>query len=173
MAIRSFKDKTPIIGENTYVDPAATIIGDVEIGSDCSLWPATVTRGDVHHIRIGNNTNIQDGSVLHVTHYGKYGKGSPLIIGNNVTVGHAVVLHACTIGDNSLIGMHSTVLDEVVVEPYVMIGAGSLVPQGKTLESGHMYFGNPVKKIRALTDEEKEFLEYSAVHYVTLKDEYL
>jgi carbonic anhydrase/acetyltransferase-like protein (isoleucine patch superfamily) len=173
MAIRPYKDKTPVIGNNTYVDPAATIIGDVEIGSDCSLWPATVTRGDVNHIRIGNNTNIQDGSVLHVTHYGKYGKGSPLIIGNNVTVGHSVVLHACTIGDNSLIGMHSTVLDEVIVEPYVMIGAGSLVPQGKTLESGHMYFGNPVKKIRPLTDEEKEFLKYSAEHYVLLKDEYL
>jgi len=173
MAIRAYKDKNPVIGKNTYVDPAATVIGDVEIGSDCSLWPATVVRGDVYHIRIGNNTNIQDGSVLHVTHYGKFGKGLPLILGNNVTIGHGVILHACTISDSCLVGMHSTVLDEVVVEPYVMIGAGSLVPPGKILASGYMYFGNPVKKVRPLTDEEKTFLDYSAKHYVELKNEYL
>ena len=172
MNIRKFKNIMPIIGKDAYIDPAATIIGDVEIGSNCSVWPSTVIRGDVNHIRIGNDTNIQDGSVLHVTHYGKYGDGSPLIIGDKVTIGHAVVLHACTIKDSVLIGMHSTVLDKVVIEPYVMIGAGSLVPEGKVLESGYLYFGNPVKKVRELTDEEKAFLDYSAEHYVSIKNDY-
>lgn len=173
MNIRPFKNKNPKIGNNTYIDPQACIIGDVEIGNDCSVWPMVVARGDVHHIRIGNNTNIQDGSVLHVTHYGKYGKGSPLIIGNNVTVGHKVLLHACTVGDNCLVGMGSIILDNSVLEPYVLLGAGSLVPENKTLESGYLYLGSPAKKIRALTMEEKEFLQYSAEHYARLKDEYL
>ncbi|MFN3234341.1 MAG: gamma carbonic anhydrase family protein [Gammaproteobacteria bacterium] len=170
MAIRTFENKTPVIGNNAHVDETALILGDVEIGEDTSLWPMTVARGDVFHIRIGKRTNVQDNSVLHVTHYGKYGDGSPLIIGDDVTIGHRVIAHACTIGDCCLIGMGSIILDKAVIESHVLLGAGSLVPEGKVLESGYLYFGNPVKQIRKLSNEEIEFLSYSANHYVELKN---
>ena len=173
MAIRNFHGITPTIGKETYIDPSAQIIGDVEIGVHSSVWPLVSIRGDVHSIRIGTHTNIQDNSVLHVTHYGKYNKGSPLHIGNHVTVGHQCILHACTIKDFCLIGMGSSILDNTVIESYVLLGAGSLVAEGKTLESGFLYLGRPAKKIRELTDEEKEFLRYSAEHYAELKDQYL
>jgi carbonic anhydrase/acetyltransferase-like protein (isoleucine patch superfamily) len=170
MAVRSFENFTPVIPESVYVDDMALVVGDVELGEDCSIWPMTVIRGDVHRIRIGAKTNIQDGSVLHVTHYGEYNEeGSPLIIGDEVTVGHAAVLHACTVGNRCLIGMHATVLDDAVIEDDIIIGAHALVPPGKTLESGYLYVGSPVKQVRALTDEEKTFLRYSATHYVDLK----
>lgn len=171
--IRAYKNIHPTIGENTYIDPAATVIGDTVIGTDSSVWPSTVIRGDVNIIRIGNKTNIQDGSILHNTHAGKYSNGTPLIIGDYVTVGHKVILHGCKIKNFVLVGMGSTVLDNAVIEDEVMLGANSLVTENKTLESGYLYMGAPAKKIRALTPEEKEFLKYSAEKYVQVKDDYL
>ena len=174
MPIRSFAEFTPKVPESAYVDEFGLVLGDVELGEDCSVWPMTVIRGDVHRIRIGKRTNIQDGSVLHVTHYGEYNpEGFPLTIGEDVTVGHGVVLHACTVGNRCLIGMHSTVLDGVVIEDEVMLGAHSLVTPGKTLESGFLYCGTPAKKVRALSKEELEFLRYSADHYVKLKNKHM
>lgn len=174
MTVRPFNGITPKIGKSVYVDPNAIVIGDVTIDDDVSIWPATVVRGDVERIVIGNGTNIQDGSVLHVTHYGQFtDKGYPLTIGKGVTIGHRAVVHACTIGDYCLIGMGAIIMDAAVVEDYVMLGAGALVPSGKTLQSGHLYVGSPAKLIRPLTEKEREFLEYSSRHYVDLKNKYL
>ena len=131
----------------------------------------TVIRGDVHSIRIGERTNIQDASVCHVTHDGDFSPGGfPLTVGNNVTVGHRVLLHACTVGDDCLIGMAATIMDGAVIEDNVIVGAGSLVPTGKRLESGYLYVGSPVKRVRELNDKELAFLKYSAEHYSKLKD---
>jgi carbonic anhydrase/acetyltransferase-like protein (isoleucine patch superfamily) len=150
------------------------IIGNVTIGNNVSIWPTSVIRGDVESITIGDDTNIQDGSVLHVTHYGKFtDRGYPLVVGKGVTVGHRVILHACTVGDYCLIGMGAIVMDDAIIEDYVMLGAGTLVPSGKKLESGHLYLGSPAKLVRPLTDKEREFLVYSSQHYVELKNKYL
>ncbi len=173
MPIRTFRGKAPIIDNTAYVDESAVIIGDVTIGEHSSIWPMVVARGDVHSIKIGRETNIQDGSILHVTHDGKYSPGGfPLIIGNCVTIGHRVTLHACTVGDHCLIGMSATIMDGAVLGDKIIIGAGSLVPTGKELTSGFLYVGTPVKQVRALTDEEYEFLEYSAKHYAKLKEQH-
>jgi carbonic anhydrase/acetyltransferase-like protein (isoleucine patch superfamily) len=167
--IRSFDGKTPLIAEDVFIDESAVVIGDVKIGAGSSVWPCTVVRGDIHRIRIGKDTNIQDGSVLHVTHDSRFVPGGfPLTVGDGVTVGHKVVLHACEIGSYCLIGMGSIVLDGAVVEDRVMIGAGSLVPGGKRLEGGYLYMGSPVKQIRPLKEKEREFLEYSAQNYARL-----
>ena len=174
MSNRSFKGIVPTVGNDSYVDDSAVLIGDVQIGEDCSIWPMAVLRGDVNYIRVGDRTSVQDGAVLHVTHRNDSNpKGFPLVIGSDVTVGHNVTLHGCTIGNQVLVGMGSTVLDGAVLEDGVMLGAGSLVPPGKTLEGGYLWVGSPVKQIRELRDEEKQFLSYSAKHYVKLKDEYL
>jgi len=174
MNIRAYRDRLPRLGANVYVDPAAVAIGDVELGADASLWPFTAARGDVNYIRIGARTNIQDGSVLHVTHDGPYTPGGfPLLIGADVTIGHGAVLHACTIEDACLIGMRATVLDGAVVRRHAMIGAGALVTPGKVVGSGELWLGNPAKKARMLSDAEIEALYYSAGHYVRLKDQYL
>ncbi len=174
MNIREFNGHLPKIGNSAYIDPSAVVIGDVTIGDNVSIWPTTVIRGDVESISIGNDTNIQDGSVLHVTHYGKFtDRGYPLRIGNGVTIGHRAVIHACTIGNYCLVGMGAIIMDDAVVEDYVMLGAGALVPSGKTLQSGHLYVGSPAKLIRPLTEQEREFLEYSSRHYVELKNRYL
>ena len=174
MNVRSYRNIHPRIGKNVYVDDAAVVIGDVTIGDDTSLWPMSVARGDVHKITIGARTNIQDGSVLHVTSDNPFTPGGfPLCIGDDVTVGHGVILHACTIGDLVLIGMGSTVLDGAVVHSRVMIGAGSLVSPGKELESGYLYLGSPAKKIRPLRDKELAYLEFSAQHYVDLKNKHM
>ncbi len=174
MAIRDYKEHSPKIGERAYIDEQAAVIGRCEIGADVSIWPMAVLRGDVNTIAIGARSNIQDGSVLHVTHEhpGTPG-GFPLVIGEEVTVGHNVTLHGCRIGDYCLVGMGSTVLDGAVLEPEVLLGAGSLVPPGKTLEGGYLWVGAPAKRARALTEEERGWLRYSAEHYVRLKDEYL
>ena len=174
MSVRKFNHKQPIIGESVYIDDSAVVIGDVTLGDDVSVWPMTVIRGDVESITIGDGTNVQDGSVLHVSHAGRFSpQGYPLTIGKNVTIGHKAVVHACTIGDYCLIGISAIILDGAVLEDYVMLGAGALVPPGKRLESGYLYVGAPARQVRALKDSEKEFLEYSAQHYVDLKNEYL
>lgn len=174
MTIRSYKDINPNIAANSYVDDTAMVIGDVTIGEDCSIWPMTVARGDVNKITIGRRSNIQDGSVLHVTHPHKtMPEGYALTIGENVTVGHKVILHGCHVGDNCLIGMGSTVMDGVVIQPWVMLGAGSLVSPGKELEGGYLWLGMPARKVRALSDEERKWIDYSATHYVNLKNDYL
>jgi carbonic anhydrase/acetyltransferase-like protein (isoleucine patch superfamily) len=169
--IRSFRGVTPRIGENSYIDESAVVIGDVEMGDNCSVWPLTVIRADINKIRIGNDTNIQDGSVLHVTHKGPFSPdGAELHIGDQVTVGHKVLLHGCRIGNQCLIGMGSIVTDNAIIEDRVMIGSGSLVPPNKVLESGYLYLGNPVVKKRPLTEREIEFLSYVAGHYVLMKE---
>lgn len=173
-AIRTYQGHTPKLGANVFVDPAAVVIGDVELGDDASVWPCVVIRGDMHSIRIGARTSVQDGSVLHITHASDFNPaGHPLIIGDDVTVGHSVCLHGCTIGNRVLVGIGSTILDGAVVEDEVVIGAGSLVPPGKRLESGFMYMGSPVKQVRPLKDSERQFFNYSANNYVKLKNTYL
>ncbi|WFC60180.1 gamma carbonic anhydrase family protein [Pseudomonas sp. REST10] len=174
MAIRSYQQFTPQLGERVFVDASAVVLGDVEIGDDSSVWPMTVIRGDMHQIRIGARTSVQDGSVLHITHAGPFNpEGFPLIIGDEVTVGHKVTLHGCTLGSRILVGMGSIVMDGAVVEDEVIIGAGSLVPPGKRLESGYLYVGSPVKQARPLTDKERNFFSYTAGNYVKLKDLHL
>jgi len=173
-SIRSYKGIAPKIGQDVYIDETAVLVGDIKIGDDSSVWPLVAARGDVNHIHIGQRTNIQDGSVLHVTHKNKENPdGYPLIIGNDVTIGHKVMLHGCTIQDRVLVGMGAIILDNVVVEQEVMIGAGSLVPPNKVLESGYLYVGSPVKKARPLTDKERAFLQKSADNYVQNKNDYL
>lgn len=174
MPISSYRGINPSLGARVYIDPSAVVIGKVTIGDDSSVWPTAVIRGDVNTITVGARTSIQDGSVLHVTHDGPYRPGGrALIVGSDVTVGHRVTLHACTIGNACLIGMGSILLDDVIVEDGVMIGAGALVSPGKRLESGGLYVGSPAKRVRELKQSEIEFLTYSAAHYVKVKDEYL
>ncbi|MFS2058352.1 gamma carbonic anhydrase family protein [Kosakonia cowanii] len=172
--LRPYKDLFPTIGQRVMVDPTSVVVGDVRMAEDVGIWPLVVIRGDVNYVEIGARTNIQDGSVLHVTHKSSYNpEGNPLLIGEDVTVGHKVMLHGCTIGHRVLVGMGSIVLDGAVIEDEVMIGAGSLVPQNKRLESGYLYLGSPVKQIRPLTEAEIEGLKYSANNYVKWKNEYL
>ncbi len=164
----------PQIGAGVYIHPAAQIIGDVVLGENASIWPGTVIRGDVNSIRIGAGTNVQDLSVLHVSHKsGRDEGGAPLVIGRLVTIGHRCILHGCEIGDECLIGMGAIVMDHVVIQPRVLIGAGSLVPEGKQLKSGSLYHGNPVRRVRSLTDAELAYFAYAARHYIELKNDYL
>lgn len=172
--LRPYKDLFPQQGDRVMIDSSSVVIGDVRMGDDVSIWPLVAIRGDVNYVAIGARTNIQDGSVLHVTHKSSFNPaGNPLIVGEDVTVGHKVMLHGCTIGNRVLVGMGSILLDGVVIDDDVMIGAGSLVPQNKRLESGFLYLGSPVKQIRPLTEAEKEGLKYSANNYVTWKNDYL
>lgn len=171
--IRAYKGNMPQIDADSYIDPSAVVIGRVKVGRNSSLWCNVVARGDVSYIEIGDNTNIQDLTMLHVTHYNpERSKETPLLIGNNVTVGHHCCLHACTIKNNVLVGMGSILLDSCVIEENVLIGAGSLVAPNKVLESGYLYYGNPIKQVRLLTPEEVSFLQYSADHYVKLMSSY-
>lgn len=173
-ALRSYKDLYPKIGLRVMIDATSVVIGDVRVADDVGIWPLVAIRGDVNYVQIGARSNIQDGSVLHVTHKSSYNpNGNPLIIGEDVTVGHKVMLHGCTVGNRVLVGMGSILLDGVVVEDDVMIGAGSLVPQNKRLASGFLYLGSPVKQIRPLTEAEIAGLQYSANNYVKWKDDYL
>ena len=172
--LQAYEGIQPRLGSGVYIAETAVVIGDVVLGDDVSLWPMSVARGDVNRIEIGAETNIQDGSVLHVTQKSETNPdGFPLIIGRGVTVGHRVVLHGCTIGDLCLIGIGAIVMDGAVVEERVMIGAGALVPPGKRLESGSLYIGSPAKAARPLREAELQFLEYSKTGYVRLKDRYL
>jgi carbonic anhydrase/acetyltransferase-like protein (isoleucine patch superfamily) len=173
-SVASHHGATPRLAAGAWVHPRATVIGEVSLGADTSVWPGSVIRGDVNSISIGDATNIQDGSVLHVSHKTPANPaGGPLVIGARVTVGHTVILHACTIEDECLIGMGSIVLDRAVIQKHVLLGAGSLVPEGKVLESGHLYLGRPAKLVRALSDDEIAYFAYSAAHYVQLARSYL
>jgi carbonic anhydrase/acetyltransferase-like protein (isoleucine patch superfamily) len=171
MPIRPFEQHAPRIHPTAHIDETAVVIGDVEVGEDSSIWPLCVVRGDIQSIRIGARTSIQDGTIVHVTHDSRFCPGGqPTLIGNDVTVGHKVILHACTVEDFCLIGMGAIVMDKAVVRSRVTVGAGSVVPSGKVLESGYLYLGSPVKQVRPLNPRELEFLEYSAQNYRRLKD---
>ena len=173
-SLRSYLHHSPTIGSRVMIDPSSIIIGRVKLDDDASIWPLAIIRGDVNNIRIGARTNIQDGCILHVARVTEsHPEGFPLIVGEDVTVGHGVILHGCIIGNRSLIGMGSRVLDGATIGDDVMLGAGSLVAPGKHLESGYLYLGNPAKRIRPLTSEEIESLQISARNYVMLKDQYL
>lgn len=174
MAIRSFQGQQPRLGQRVFIDPSAVVLGDVELGDDCSVWPCTVIRADMHSIRIGARSSVQDGSVLHITHAGPFNpEGFALSIGEEVTIGHKVLLHGCTLGNRILVGMGSIVMDGAVIEDHVILGAGSLVPAGKRLKSGHLYMGSPAREVRRLSDREIEFFSYTAANYVRLKDQHL
>lgn len=173
MTVRVFQNYYPAIAEEAYVDPQAVVIGRVRIGSQSSVWPASVIRADVNFITIAKRTSVQDGAILHVTHASEFNPdGYPLIIGSDVTIGHQAVLHGCTVGDRCLIGIGAKVLDGAVIEDEVLLGAGSLVPPGKKLASGYLWLGTPVQKVRPLTLKERDFFLYSAAHYVKLQQQY-
>ena len=155
------KDKSPSWGKDCFIAENATIVGDVVMGDNCSVWFNAVIRGDVHYIKIGNNTNIQDGAVIHATYL-----RAPTNIGNYVSIGHNALVHGCTLRDNVLIGMGAIVMDDAVVEEFVIIGAGSVVLEKTVCESGYLYAGTPAKKIKPLTDEQKQMLK-------TLPDNYI
>lgn len=172
--VRAWRGELPKLGARVYIDAAATVIGAVELDDDVSIWPGCVLRGDVERIRIGARSNVQDGAIVHVTHDGPYTLGGrTCVVGADVTVGHGAILHACTVGDCCLIGMHATVLDGVVVQRHAFIGAGALVTPGKRVGEGELWVGNPARCVRKLSTQEIEALAYSAAHYVKLKDEYL
>ena len=169
MDIRPFGGHIPQLASDSFVDKSAVLIGDIVLGAESSVWPLCVLRGDVNTIRIGCRSNIQDGSVLHVSHpTAAKPEGSPLVIGNEVTIGHRAMLHGCTIGSRVLVGMGTIVLDDAEIGSDTVIGAGSLVPPRKRLAGGFLYMGVPVRQIRALTEAEREHLRYSAAHYVKL-----
>ncbi len=172
--LKKYKDKQPVVGQKVFIDDSAVVIGDVTLADDVSVWPTVVIRGDVEKITIGEGTNVQDGAVLHVSHARDASQaGHPLNIGKGVTIGHKAVVHACTVGSYCLIGIGAIILDDAVLGDYVMLGAGALVTPGKKLESGYLYVGSPARQVRALSDAEKEFLEYSYQHYIQLKNDYL
>lgn len=174
MAIRSFKGINPTFGAGCYIDESAVWIGDIQCGDEVSIWPLVVARGDVNTMRIGNRTNIQDATMLHVTRSSKSNPdGYPLKIGDDVTIGHKCMLHGCTLGNRILVGMGAIIMDGAIVEDDVFVGAGCLVPPNKTLKSGYLYVGSPAKQARKLNEQEIAFLKISAENYLITKDEYL
>lgn len=171
--ISAYQGVSPRIGPDVYIHDSAVVIGDVCLEQDVSVWPTVVIRGDVNSIHIGAGSNVQDGSVLHVNHRSAGDPaGAALIVGRHVTIGHAVILHGCTIEDECLIGMGSIVMDKAIIRKHVLLGAGSLVPEGKVLESGYLYLGSPVKQVRRLTERELAHFMYSAQNYIALKNQY-
>lgn len=171
--IRPYLEHHPIIDASCYIDDMSVIIGDVSLAENVSVWPFAVIRGDVNSIKIGKNSNVQDHCMLHVSHKNDAKpNGSPLMIGEEVTIGHHVTLHGCTIGNRVLVGINSIILDDVIIEDDVMIGAGSLVPPRKVLKSGYLYVGSPVQQVRPLTEKEIAFLSYSATHYVKVMNQH-
>lgn len=172
--LRPYQGILPSVDDTCYIDDSAILVGDISLAQDVSIWPLVAARGDVNIIRVGARTNIQDGTVLHVTRKSQNNpEGNPLVIGEDVTVGHKCMLHGCTLGSRILVGMGAIIMDGAIVEDDVFIGAGSLVPPNKTLVSGFLYVGNPVKQIRKLKESESNFLTQSAINYVELKDDYL
>ncbi len=173
MSIETYRGMAPKLGRDVFVHVSATVIGDVEIDDEASIWPGVVVRGDVNSIRIGTRSNVQDGSILHVTHKSaRNPAGAALHIGRDVTIGHAVILHGCRIEDECLIGMGSLVMDNAILEPRVLLGAGSLVPEGRVLESGWLYLGRPARQVRRLSEEELDYFAYQAANYARLAAEY-
>lgn len=166
--IKPYRGAFPKIHPSVYLSENVYIIGDVEIGEDSSVWFGSVIRGDVNYIRIGRRTNIQDNSVIHVTH-----DTHPTIVGDKVTVGHRVVLHGCVLGNNILVGMGAVIMDGVEIEDYVLVGAGALVTPNKKIPSGVLVAGVPAKIVRDLKEEEIRLIEESAENYVRYKNEYL
>lgn len=167
-------EHTPTLSPSTWVHERAVVIGKVTLGDEVSVFPCAVIRGDVNTITIGNHSNVQDGAVIHATHAGPFNEnGYATNVGEAVTIGHNAILHGCSIGNRVLIGMGATVLDGAIVPDEVIIGANSLVPMNKTLESGYLYVGSPVKAVRPLNEQEKQFLSYSAQHYIRLKNQYV
>jgi carbonic anhydrase/acetyltransferase-like protein (isoleucine patch superfamily) len=174
MSIRSFRGASPQLGARVFIDRSAVVIGDVTLGDDVSVWPGAVIRGDMHSIAIGQRSNVQDNAVLHITHPSTFNPGGwPLTIGDDVVIGHSAVVHGCRVGDRVLVGIGAILNDGVVVEHEVIVGAGTVVPPGKRLPTGHVYVGNPCRALRPITDDERRFFEYVAGNYVKLKDEYL
>ena len=174
MSIRNFENTAPRIAKTAYVDATALVIGHVTLEEDVSLWPNVVARGDVNSIRVGARTNVQDGTVLHVSHDSEFARGGfPLDIGADITVGHQAILHGCTIEDRCLVGMAATVMDGAVLRSGVILGAGSLVPPGHELEGGYLWVGSPARRVRPLREQETAFLDYSAGHYVELKNRHM
>ncbi|WP_065187342.1 gamma carbonic anhydrase family protein [Shewanella woodyi] len=173
-SLRSYKGVTPTLHQGVYIDEACVLVGDIDLDDDSSIWPLVAARGDVNHMKIGKRTNVQDGTILHVTRKSASNpNGHPLLIGDDVTVGHKAMLHGCIVGNRILIGMGAIILDGAIVEDDVILGAGSLVPPNKVLKSGFLYVGSPAKQIRPLTEAELKFLPESAENYVRLKNEYL
>lgn len=170
LSVRNFNGLEPQLAPGVFVDPSAVVLGDVHIGPESSVWPQAVVRGDMHRIRIGRCTSVQDHSVLHITHAGPFNEaGWPLEIGDEVTIGHGVILHGCTLGNRILVGMGAVVMDGAVIEDEVVIGANTLVPPGKRLQSGHLYTGSPARQSRPLSDTERQFFSYSAANYAKLR----
>lgn len=165
--IYEFLNSTPQFDESVFVAPSADIIGDVTIGSESSVWFNVTIRGDVNWIEIGERCNIQDNSCIHVTN-----QTNPTKIGNDVSIGHNVTVHGCTINDRVLVGIQSTILDGAIIESDVMIAAGSLIPPGKKLETGYLYMGTPARKARELSSEEIEHIAQNAQNYVKYQRTY-
>lgn len=165
--LRPFRGTTPTIAPDVYLADNATVIGDTVIGAGSSIWFGAVVRGDMMPIRIGAGTSIQDNSVLHITH-----EVSGTTVGDRVTVGHNVILHACTVGDDCIIGMGSIVLDRARIGRYCIVGAGALVTPGTDIPDGHMAVGAPARVKRPISDEERAWIESSAKHYVALAQRY-
>ena len=172
--LHKFKGTLPTLGNNTWIAPSADIVGDVTCGEECSIWFGCVVRGDVHYIKIGSRVNIQDLSMIHVTHYknGDKTTGNPTIIGDDVTIGHRVMLHGCTIEDACLIGMSATILDGAVIGKESIVGAGALVTKNKVFPPRSLIVGSPAKVVRELNDEEVAELYASAKRYVEFKKDY-
>ena len=173
--IYKFKEWTPALGENSWIAPSADVVGNVTMGEECSIWFGCVVRGDVHYIKIGDRTNIQDLSMIHVTHYKKedMSDGNPTVIGSDVTIGHRVMLHGCTIEDACLIGMSATILDGAVIGRESIVGAGALVTKNKVFPPRSLIMGSPAKAVRTLSDEEVQELYASAKRYVKFKNDYI
>lgn len=171
---RSFRGATPSLGTRVYIAATATVLGDVVLGNDVSVWPGASVRGDMHSIRVGSRSNVQDNVVLHITHPSDFNPGGfPLEIGEDVVIGHSAVVHGCKVGNRVLIGIGAIVNDGAVIDDEVMVGAGCVVPPGKHLETGFVYVGNPCRQLRPITEQERKFFTYSPAHYVELKNEYL
>ena len=173
--LETFQGSAPEVDPSAFVHDRATVIGKVTLGDDVSVWPGCVVRGDVNFIRIGARSNIQDGTVIHVSHDGPHAKlgGFATVIGEDVTIGHKAIIHACRIEDAALIGMGAVLLDGAVVRKHGFVGAGALLAPGKVVGEAELWLGNPARKVRVLSDAEIEGLYYSAQHYVRLKDHYL
>jgi len=173
-SLRSFDGQRPVTGKRVLIDPSAVVSGDVQLADDTSVWPQVSIRGDMHRIRVGARTSVQDGCVLHITHAGPFNpEGWPLEIGCDVTIGHNATLHGCVVGNRVLVGMGATVMDGAVIEDDVVIAAGALVTPGKRLRSGYLYAGSPARETRALSEKEMDYFCYSANNYVKLKDRHI